>query len=93
MEIIHHETPQGGRFVASEDGMGTGFLSYIRRDDSTFIIDHTEVRPEFRGRDIARQLVLEAAAYARANSLRIRPRCPYARRVFERTPEIQDLLA
>lgn len=93
MQITQHETQTDGRFVASEEGVDTGHLTYVWRDHDTFVIDHTEVLPEFRGRDIARQLVMAAVNFARANGKRIRPLCSYAHRVFDRTPEIHDVLA
>lgn len=93
MQITQHDTHTDGRFVASEGGVEMGHLSYIWREDGTFVVDHTEVLPEFRGKDIARELVMAVVAYARADGKRIRPLCPYVRRVFDRTPEIHDVLA
>ncbi|MEO7675099.1 MAG: GNAT family N-acetyltransferase [Pyrinomonadaceae bacterium] len=56
-------------------------------------MDHTEVDPKFRGENIGKDLVAAAVAYARENSLKIKPLCPYTKKVIEATPELQDVLA
>jgi predicted GNAT family acetyltransferase len=35
---------------------------------------------------------MEAVQYARENNLKILPLCPFAKSVFDKTEEIQDLL-
>ena len=57
------------------------------------IIDHTRVLEGFEGRGIARQMVLAAVNFARANSRKIIPVCSYAQKVLTRTDEYQDILA
>jgi uncharacterized protein len=63
-----------------------------RLADGTLTILHTEVPPSLGGRGIAGGLVAAAIEYARANHLRVRPSCSYARAWMERHPQSQDLL-
>ena len=56
------------------------------------IIDHTRVFEGFEGKGIARQLVLAAVDFARANNRRITPVCSYAQAVLTRTDEYKDVL-
>jgi len=56
------------------------------------IIDHTAVDPSLRGTGAGQALVAAAVAWARDSSRRILPLCPFARSVFERTPEYADVL-
>lgn len=43
------------------------------------IIQHTEVDPDLQGTGTARRLVLAAVDYARQESMKIVPVCPYAK--------------
>ena len=70
-----------------------------RRDDlfsfgsGVITVDHTEVDDKLRGEGIGQDLVKTAVEYARANNLKIRPVCPYTKKVIDNTPEYQDVLA
>ncbi len=48
---------------------------------------HTEVNPEYEGKGFARLLLGQLVAYARENSLKIVPLCPYVHGQFKRHPE------
>lgn len=60
--------------------------------DSKLIINHTGVREEHEGKGLARKLVDFAVIYARENSFKIVPVCPYVKLVMERNKDYQDLL-
>ena len=62
------------------------------RDDGTMTIDHTEIHEKLRGEGIGQDMIKAAVEYARANGLKIKADCPYAKKVIERTPEFQDVL-
>jgi predicted GNAT family acetyltransferase len=81
-----------GHFTASEEGVEAGRMTYSWAGEDKFIIDHTEVSPDFSGRGVGKILVMEAVKYARENNLKILPLCPFAKSVFDKTPEIQDVL-
>lgn len=62
--------------------------------DGVMTIDHTGVPPEHEGQGIAFQLLMRAIADARAQNLKIRPRCSYVVAQFARhAKEWADLLA
>src|SRR5690606_11371963 len=83
----------GGRFfIALGDG-AEAEMTYVRQGRDVIMIDHTFTPPEFRGRDIAMQLMLRAIAEARSGGLRIVPACSYVAAQFRRHPEWADLLA
>ena len=56
------------------------------------IIDHTEVDAALSGTGAGKQLVAAAVAWARAEHRRIMPLCPFAKSVFDKTPEFADVL-
>lgn len=70
-----------------------GEMTYVWAGDSKFIIDHTEVDPKYAGQGLGKQLVDAAVAFAREKDIRIIPLCPFAKKMFERHPELQDVLA
>lgn len=92
MEIKQDDSIQKGIFRAIENDSVAGEMTYIWAGENKFIIDHTEVSPEFEGKGVGKKLVMAAVEYARANNLKILPLCPFAKTVFERTKEIQDVM-
>lgn len=93
MEIQHINNESKGFFKAMEDGKEAGRMTYSKAGESRFIIDHTEVNPEFNGKGVGKKMVLAAVEYARQNQLKILPLCPFAKSVFDKTEEIRDVLA
>jgi len=83
---------KNGYFRAVDTGIEAGRMTYTWAGIDKFIIDHTEVNPDFAGQSVGKKLVMAAVEYARENNLKILPLCPFAKSVFDRTKEIQDLL-
>jgi len=92
MEIQQINDTKKGYFEAVEDGKEAGKMTYTWAGDSKFIIDHTEVSPDFNGKGVGKKLVMAAVEYARANNLKIIPLCPFAKSVFDKVEEIRDVL-
>jgi predicted GNAT family acetyltransferase len=92
MEVQQINDGRKGYFEAVEDGKQAGKMTYTWAGDSKFIIDHTEVSPDFNGKGVGKKLVMAAVEYARTNNLKIIPLCPFAKSVFDKTAEIRDVL-
>jgi predicted GNAT family acetyltransferase len=92
MEIEQTNDTRRGYFEAIEDGKEAGKMTYTWAGDSKFIIDHTEVSPDFNGKGVGKKLVMAAVEYARANNVKIIPLCPFAKSVFDKVEEIHDVL-
>ncbi|HUR99424.1 MAG TPA: GNAT family N-acetyltransferase [Pyrinomonadaceae bacterium] len=92
MEIQRDEHGRKGAFYIDENGEWIAELTYVR-DDDTMTIDHTEVDEKLRGEGVGEDLVRAAVEYARKTGLKVNPECPYARKVIEETPDLQDVLA
>ncbi|MFC3198786.1 GNAT family N-acetyltransferase [Parapedobacter deserti] len=92
MEIFRDDDGKKGRFRILIDGNEAGLMTYTWAGEGKFIIDHTEVYPDFSGQGVGKELVMAGVAFAQENDLKIIPLCTYAKRVFDRTPDIKDLL-
>ncbi|WP_125719781.1 GNAT family N-acetyltransferase [Flavobacterium ustbae] len=93
MEIQQINDTKKGYFEALEDGKQAGQMTYTWAGNDKFIIDHTEVSPEFNGKGVGKKLVMAAVDYARANNVKIIPLCPFAKSVFDKVEDIRDVLS
>lgn len=91
MEIKQIEHGSKGAFVIEEGNERLAELTYSKAGDKLIIIDHTDVSDKLRGQGAGKQLVMKAVEYARATNIKIIPLCPFARSVFDKTPEIADV--
>lgn len=92
MEIKQVDQKERGFFIARIDGKDAGLMTYAHVESGVFLINHTEVNKVFSGQGVGKSMVMAAVQYARENELKIIPRCPFARSVFDRVPEISDVL-
>ncbi len=93
MEIKHLDKEKDGLFEAYENNLLAGELHYNKLDTKQIALDHTEVKDEFKGKGIAKELVVKAVEYARSNDLKIVPVCPYVVKLFSRSNEFNDVKA
>lgn len=92
MLVGHEAQGHRGAFTIESEGKRLAELTYTVAG-SRVILDHTTVEDELRGTGAGRELVRAAVEWARANHRRLMPLCPYARSVFDKTPEYRDVLA
>jgi len=93
VKIEKEDNGRKGRFVIYENDEFAGEMTYVWAGTTKFIIDHTGVEGSFSGRGLGKQLVMKAVEYARNNDLKILPLCPFAKKVFDKDDEIQDVRA
>lgn len=92
--IIINQFDQGkkGYFEATENSVEAGKLFYTWAGTDKLIIDHTEVNDAFGGRGVGKKLVLSVVDFAREKRIKIMPLCPFAKSVFDKNADIQDVL-
>lgn len=90
--INHEHAGHRGAFFIERDGERLAQMSYTVAG-SRVIIDHTDVDDRLRGTGTGKKLVQAAVEWARHENVRLMPLCPFARSVFEKTPEWKDVLA
>ena len=91
-EIQHEHSGHRGAFFLERDGERLAQMTYTVAG-SRVIIDHTDVDDRLRGTGTGRKLVEAAVEWARKENARLMPLCPYAKSVFDKTPEYADVLA
>ena len=82
----------GERFEVAMEGGAKALLQY-HRNGHRMVFLHTEVPPEFAGKGTGGLLAKTALDYARAEALKVVPRCPYIAAYIAKHPEYQDLVA
>lgn len=92
MEIKQVNNATKGYFEMVDGEKQAGRMTYSRIGDTKIIIDHTEVDNAYNGQGIGLKLVLAAVDYARKNNIKIIPLCPFAKSVFDKKPELHDVL-
>ena len=92
IEVKQFDRETKGFFKATEDEQEAGRMTYAWVHDDRIIIDHTEVNPAFRGRSVGNLMVQAAVEFARKANIKIVPLCPFAKSVFDKTPDYHDVL-
>lgn len=88
-EVIVRHNAAENRFEAVVDGYRS--VADYELSSGQFVMTHTFVPPELRGRGIAEKLVRAALEHARAERLRLVPACSYVGVFLQRHPEYRDL--
>lgn len=91
MQILFEQPDSKGSFFVDDNGELLAIMTFSKVGDR-IIIDHTEVSNALRGKNVGKQLVAAAVEHARKSNLKILPLCPFAKSVFEKVKEYQDVL-
>jgi len=92
MEVKNQIDGRHGRFYIEADGKEIGKMEYALAGPGKMVIEHTEVDDAYAGKGLGRQLVQAGVNYAREHEMKILPLCPYAKKLFDTTPEFVDVL-
>lgn len=79
------------RFEAVLNGAKVGEITFVRVGIDKLIIDYTGVHPDFRNRHVGLTLVRSVAKMARAQKRRVITLCPFARAMFNKYSEFDDI--
>ncbi|MDB5232494.1 MAG: family N-acetyltransferase [Chitinophagaceae bacterium] len=92
MEIQRKQHENHGKFFIEIDGKEVAEMVYRIEDDNVMAIDHTEVGPELKGKGAGLLLVKAGVEYAREHHMKIIPYCSFAKAMFDKKPELRDVL-
>ncbi|EFI67066.1 acetyltransferase [Lysinibacillus fusiformis ZC1] len=62
-----------------------------QQNGSVMVMDHTYVSDKLRGQGVAKQLLDQAASYARENGYKIKAVCSYVVAAFEKSDAYNDV--
>ena len=93
-QFQHQDNAQKGEFFLNNAAdQRIAEISYVWRDASTIVADHTWVDDSLRGQGVARQLLDVLVEYAREQQLKIVPVCSYVVVMFKRDQSLLDVAA
>jgi predicted GNAT family acetyltransferase len=92
-DIGHDRSGHRGAFFVERSGKRLAEMTYSVAGELRIIVDHTDVSDELRGTGTGAKLVAAAVQWARAEGKLVVPLCPFAKSVFDKTPEFRDVLA
>lgn len=81
-----------GNFFITVDGKTEAKMTFVFAGNDKLIIDHTEVNPGNKGKGYGKKLVESAVAFALERNMKIIPLCPFAKSVFDKNPELRNVL-
>lgn len=81
-----------GYFHIDIEGKTEAKMTFVFAGTDKIIIDHTEVNEGNNGKGYGKIMVAKAVEFARERNIKIIPLCPFAKKVFDKTPEYKDVL-
>jgi uncharacterized protein len=92
MLVQHKQVGTKGMFYVGQDGAILAEMVYTMPSEDKMIIEHTEVDDSLSGKGVGLKLLNTAVKYARSKNIKIIPLCPFAKSVFDKKPELRDVL-
>lgn len=92
MNVKHTKNGKKGSFDLYDNEHKIGEMTYVWAGEDKFIIDHTEINPNYSGEGLGKILLEEAVKFARESKVKILPLCPYAKKQLNKSDEYSDVL-
>ncbi len=92
MEVKQKDDSKKGMFFIEQDGKVVAEMTYVWAGTGKIIINHTEVNEILKRKGAGKQMLSKAVEFAREKGIKIVPLCPFAKSVFDKTPEYDDVL-
>lgn len=92
MEIQQKDNDKKGSFFVEDNNKMLAEMTYVWAGTDRIIIDHTEVDDELAGKGVGKKMVTKAVEFARQKNIKIIPLCPFAKSVFAKMKEFNDVL-
>lgn len=91
-EVQLRVNDKNGAFYIEINGKQEVLMTFVFAGDDKIIINHTEVNPGNNGKGFGKKMLAKAVEFAREKGIKIIPLCPFAKSVFDKTPEFRDVL-
>ena len=93
MEVLQEDNGKKGEFYVEVNGSRDALMAYTWAGEDKIIIDHTEVGDNLRGQGVGYKLLEASVNFMRAKGIKVIPLCPFAKSVFDKKAEYNDVLA
>lgn len=90
-QITYTLFPDGLGFYADCQGRHIGQITFVRVGIDKLVIDATNVSEDFRRAHVGLDLVRHVADFARQNHRKVMAMCPFAKAMFSKYPEFDDV--
>lgn len=92
MNILHKTSNDNGIFYYEVNGEVLAECTYFMTGTNQMVIDHTEVDSSLKGQGVGLALIRAAADYARLHHFKIFPECEFAKAMFNKHSEFNDII-
>lgn len=92
MEILQKDDGNKGVFYVEQEKEILAEMTYVWAGTDRIIIDHTDVNAALKGKGVGKQMLSKAVDFAREKGIKIVPLCPFARGVFDKVKEFNNVL-
>ncbi len=92
MIIQHQFDGRRGSFFIEEGAKRFAEMVYVLAGPKKLIIEHTEVDESLKGQGIGVQLLEALVDYVRKEEIKVIPLCPFAKAMFKKREDLQDVL-
>jgi predicted GNAT family acetyltransferase len=79
-------------FVYEVEGKKLAEMVYMMSEPNKLVILHTEVDESLKGLSVGKKLQTALVEYVRANNIKVVPVCPFAKAMFRKIKDWQDVL-
>jgi hypothetical protein len=93
MNFIVNHSKDTHQFVVIVEGKVATLDYSVSADGKILDYYSTFVPKELRGRNIGQDIVKYALEYAKDNQLKIKPTCPFVKRMIDEHPEYQSIIS
>ena len=92
MNIQIEQTETKGTVFLKEEDKRLAEMTYSIAGPQLIIIDHTDIDASLQGKGVGKELLLKLVDKAREENIKIIALCPFAKSVFDKNPDLGDVL-
>ncbi|WP_425638186.1 GNAT family N-acetyltransferase [Algoriphagus yeomjeoni] len=92
IKIEHEHDGRRGSFFIQEGAKRFAEMVYVMAGAKKMIIEHTEVDDSLQGQGVGLKLLKDLVDYVRKEDIKVIPLCPFAKAMFKKKEELQDVL-
>jgi len=89
-QVDHNEIKSRFEAIINNE---VSIVNYTQDENGDILVTHTRVPRELEGQGIAAALTKAVLEYAKKQSLKVQPLCPYTQAYIRRHPEYKTLVA